>query len=453
MTQVPFVQKFAYAASGFGGSACQAAIAAYLMFFYTDVALLGVGLAGLVKGIGRIFDAINDPLIGYLSDKTSTRWGRRRPWIAGAVLPFGLVFALLFRPPATTDQTTLFLYLLVSLLALDVFGTMLQIPGIALGTELSSDYHERTQIFAWGTLFSQLGTIVGGLLPALVARFPDAREGYAQVSLWFAVFAVLTTSLLLLILERREGQQQIEASWGDFLHGYRACLRNREFRLLLLTFCVMSIGGGIGHAVGIYALVYWLGFTQREVGFLIALALGASCVGLPFWTGLSVRIGKDMALKWLLFYEIGLRCVMYFLVPYKPLVYAYMAVVGFGIGGLMLVLSLLTDVLDTDELETGTRRAGAFLGFWTLVMKGARAAGPVIVGGVLAVAGYVPNVAQTPFVVETLRWLYGPIPSLFFVVGYLVFRRFSLTRERVSEVQAELARRRNFAVEAVRESG
>jgi GPH family glycoside/pentoside/hexuronide:cation symporter len=215
----------------------------------------------------------------------------------------------------------------------------------------------------------------------------------------------------------------------------------------------MSVGGGIAQAVGIYALVYWLGFTQREVGLLIALVLGTACVGLPFWTKLSERIGKDTALQWLLFYEISLRCFVYFLVPYKPLVYAYMVVSGFGIGGLMLILSLLTDVLDTDELETGTRRAGAFLGFWTLVMKGARAAGPVIVGGILAIAGYVPNVAQTPFVIETLRWLYGPIPSLFFVTGYVVFRRFSLTRERVNEVQAELARRRNLAVLATGERG
>jgi GPH family glycoside/pentoside/hexuronide:cation symporter len=187
MAQVPLSRKLAFAASGLGGSACTAAAGAYLMYFYTDVALLGVGLAGLASGIGRVFDAVNDPVIGYFSDKTRTRWGRQRPWIAAAVLPCCLAFALLFRPPATPHQQTLFLYLLLVSLALDVFGTMIQIPGFALATELSSDYQERTQIFALCSSFTNVGTICGGFLPFLVARFADIRTGYAQVTLLLAV--------------------------------------------------------------------------------------------------------------------------------------------------------------------------------------------------------------------------------------------------------------------------
>jgi GPH family glycoside/pentoside/hexuronide:cation symporter len=93
-----------------------------------------------------------------------------------------------------------------------------------------------------------------------------------------------------------------------------------------------------------------------------------------------------------------------------------------------------------------------FVGFWTLAIKAARAAGPVLVGWILAVAGYVPNVPQTPLVVETMRWLYGPVPALFFVAGYCLFRRFSLSRERLSEIQAELARRRSTLV-TMKEAG
>ncbi len=104
MAQVPLARKLAFTASGFGNTACLATINIYLMYFYTDVALLGVAWAGLAKGIGRVFDAVNDPIVGYLSDKTHTRWGRRRPWMAAAALPFALSFVLLFRPPITTDQ-------------------------------------------------------------------------------------------------------------------------------------------------------------------------------------------------------------------------------------------------------------------------------------------------------------------------------------------------------------
>ncbi len=447
MAQVSLPRKLAFAASGFGDAACLAAVNVYLMFFYTDVALLGVGLAGLAKGIGRVFDAVNDPVVGYFSDKTHTRWGRRRPWIAIATLPCGVVFVLLFRPPETTAQLVLFTYFLGASLALDMFFTMVQIPLFALATELSSDYQERTQIFALRTFSNHLGTICGGFLPFVVARFDNVRTGYAQVTLALAIVAVPMTFLALFAPERPGALRGAAASLRDFWRGYRACLRNHPFRILLLTFFVMSLGAGIGQAVAVYALVYWLGFAPGEVGLIIPVYLGAACLALPFWTWLSGRIGKDVTLKWLLFYEMFVLSAIYFLVPIRSLLYTFMIAAGFGLAGFMIVASLLADVLDADELDTGAQRAGAFLGFWTLVMKGAAAVGPLLVGWMLASVGYVPNAPQTPLVVETMRWLYGPIPALFFVAGYLLFRNFPLTRERLSEVQAELARRRAPAVE------
>jgi GPH family glycoside/pentoside/hexuronide:cation symporter len=349
---------------------------------------------------------------------------------------------LLFRPPATTDQYTLFVYFLVTSMALDIFLTMLQIPGFALATELSSDYQERTQIFAFHTFFNNIGTICGGFLPLAVAHFADARTGYAQVTVLFALVAAPVTLLALFAPERRDALRGAAAGLGDFWRGYRACLRNRAFRTLLVTFAVMSLGGGIGQSVAVYALVYWLGFTRSEIGLLIPVYLGASCLALPFWTWLSGRIGKDVALKRLLFYEMFVLGTVYFLIPSKPLIYAFMVAAGFGLAGFVTVTSLLADILDTDELDSGVQRAGIFLSFWTLVTKGAMAAGPVVVGWILALAGYVPNVQQTPIVIETLRCLYGPVPGLFFITGYFLFRKFSLTRERLNEIQVELARRR-----------
>jgi GPH family glycoside/pentoside/hexuronide:cation symporter len=137
---------------------------------------------------------------------------------------------------------------------------------------------------------------------------------------------------------------------------------------------------------------------------------------------------------------------IYFLIPNKLVVYTFIMFSGFGYAGFVIVTSLLADVLDVDELETGEKRAGAFLGFWSVIVKAAQSVGPVIVGWALAVAGYVPNAPQTPLVVYTMRLLYGPIPALFFIVSYLLFRHFSLTRERLSEVQAELARRRATSI-------
>lgn len=442
MSQVPLTRKLAYAIGDIGVFGCVTAINAYLMFFYTDVALLGVGLAGVVKGIGRFFDAVTDPIVGYFSDKTDTRWGRRRPWIAGAALPFGLSLILLFRPPDTDSQQELFLYFLIAYLAMYTFLTMILTPYYALGAELSSDYQERTQIVALRTLFANIGSILGGFLPFATAGYADLRTGYAEVTFWFAVVAVAAVLLVLLAPERSGVSQGASASMGDFLRGYWICLRNSPFRKLVLTFFVMSLGGGLTQAVSVYALVYWLGFAPHEVGIIIPVYLGAACLALPFWAWLSGRVGKDIALKRLLFYEMFVLGAIYFLIPSKPVVYAFLMAAGFGLGGFINAVSLLADILDADELETGAQRGGAFFGFWTLAIKGAGAGGAVLVGWALAGVGYVPNMAQTPLVIETMRWLYGPVPALFFVAAYFLFRDFPLTRERLNEIQHELARRR-----------
>src|SRR5215831_5266829 len=329
MAQVSLPRKLAYAASGFGGSICLGAMT-YLMYFYTDVALLGVGLAGLASGLGTVFDALNDPVVGYLSDKTQTRWGRRRPWIAAAILPAVALYILLFRPPETTSQHFLFAYFLGALLFLDAFGTMIYIPAAALGLELTSDYQERTQIFALGTFFNNVGTILGGFLPFAVAHFTDVRTGYARVTLLFAVISALTTPLVLFAPERTRPSRGAALGLGDFVQGYRTCLHNREFRTLLVTFLAVNLGSGIGGTVAVYALIYWLGFTQSEIGLIIPVYLGASCLALPFWTWLSGHIGKDAALKKLFFYGVCVYSGIYFLVPNKLIVYTFMIAAGFG---------------------------------------------------------------------------------------------------------------------------
>src|SRR5262249_11616723 len=232
------------------------------------------------------------------------------------------------------------------------------------------------------------------------------------------------------------------AGVSDLWRCFWTCLCNRAYRTLLVTFLVMNLGAGIGQATAVYALVYWLGFAQGEIGLLMPVYLGASCLALAFWTWLSGWLGKDVALKGVIFYESLVRFAAYFLVPSRPAVYAFMVATGCGFAGFVLVPSLLSDILDVDELDTGAQRAGVCLSFWTLILKGGTVIGPVLVGWILALAGYVPNVPQTPLVIETMRWLYGPIPGLFFFAGFFVSRTSSLPRERLGEIQAELTRRR-----------
>jgi sugar (glycoside-pentoside-hexuronide) transporter len=431
-----------YGAGDVGVALSITAIGTYLLFFYTDVAGLGIGLAGLVKGIGRVWDAVTDPPMGYLSDKTRSRFGRRRPWFGLASVPLGASIYALFAPPAGLGETALFLWMLVSYLAAYLFFTMFLTPYYALGAELSDDPDERTQIVAIRTLFQYVGAVAGGFMPFIAVSLGDPRVTYGIVAACFGGLAGGAILLAFLGTRERDQAPSPQASMRDFGSGVARSLTNRPFRILLATFVTMGIGGGVNGAVSVYALIYWLGFTQREVGILIPVYLGAAAVALPFWVRYSARAGKDRALKQLCIYEVFVLSAIYFLVPSKPLVYLFLTFAGFGLAGFVVAASLLADVLDHDELATGEQRGGSFFGFWTFATKVAGGIGPPVVGAVLAMAGYVPNQPQSALVVEILRWLYGPVSALFFLAAALIFQRFPLTREAHREIQAEVHRRR-----------
>jgi GPH family glycoside/pentoside/hexuronide:cation symporter len=262
------------------------------------------------------------------------------------------------------------------------------------------------------------------------------------VAILFGSCAALSTLAVVAVPERRGGEDRRRASLADFWRGLRQCLGGRSFRTLLATFFVASAGLGIGVGAGVYALIYWLGFTPAEVGLLLPVHLACCALALPFWAWLSQRSGKVAAIRAWLLYEAGVMVALYFMWPAKPIVYLGTIVSGIGTAGIVNVSSLLADVIDEDELLTGSQRAGAFLGFWTVATKGAAALGPVIVGLALSAAGYVAAASQPPIVITTIRWLYAPSRALVFLLAYLLFRRFELTRERQAEIHAALGARR-----------
>ncbi len=445
--RLPLRTKILYGAGDIGVALSATAIGTYLLFFYTDIAGLGIGLAGLVKGIARFWDAFVDPPMGYLSDKTRTRIGRRRFWFGIAAAPLGASVYALFAPPEGLGEWGLFGWMLVTYLVAYLFFTMFLTPYYALGAELSDDPDERTQIVAIRTLFQYIGAVAGGFMPLLAVSYGDPRQGYGWVAAAFGLIAGSAILLAFFGTREREVPEARQASFGDFWAGVRGSLSNRPFRILLLTFVVMSVGGGVNASVSVYALIYWLGFSQGEVGILIPAYLGAATLALPFWVRYSARIGKDRALKQLCIYEAVVLSAIYFLVPSKPLVYVFLIFAGFGVAGFVVAASLLADVLDHDELTTGEQRGGAFFGFWTFATKFASGVGPPLVGAVLWMAGYVPNQPQSERVLEILRWLYGPVSALFFVGAALIFQRFPLTREAHQEIQAEVHRRRAARIE------
>ena len=449
--RVPVWQKVAY---GFGDvilAIRQTAFQFYLLPFYTDVVVLAPWLAGLGRMLGLVWDGVNDPATGYLSDRTTSRLGRRRPFLLAAALPMGLTFGFLWSPPSGLGPLTGFLYLILAYVLLDTCFTLYATPYLALGAELSPDYHERTQISAARAFFHVVGLFAGGVIPGLIIRrWADApATGFAIMG--FGIGAFMTIVALLtgaLVRERPLGPRDTAAvSWRAFARGLLSTLRNRPFRIMIGTFALILLGGGLHQTLVPYAFRYWLRRPEL-VTVVIAGYLAASVLSLPVWTALARRLGKDNALKLCIGW--GTLVLAMLPVALSPdmgnlRLGCLLVLAGFGNGGwAVLPVAITADIVDHDELSTAKRREGAYFGIWTLVMKLSHALAAGIVGVGLQLLGYVPNAEQTPSAVLGIRVLYGPVPALFLLGALVLFWRFPLTRERHREIQETLVARRGM---------
>jgi GPH family glycoside/pentoside/hexuronide:cation symporter len=426
----------------------------HLLPLYTDVVLLPAVLAGLGRAAGLVWDAVNDPVTGYLSDRTRSRFGRRRPFLVATAVPMGVTFAFLFSPPAGLGVLSGFLFMVLAFALLDTFYTLYSTPYLALGAELTRDYHERTQLSATRSFFHILGLFAGGVVPAvLVERAMKgggaAADGYALAGMILG--GVMVTVALVTGLSLRELPPPPESGrigWRPFVAGMRSTLANRPFRVMLGTFFLILLAGGINQMAMPYAFRYWLGAPDL-IGSVVGIYLLASVASLPLWTWLAGRYGKDVALRccigWAVF-VLGLLPVVFtpgmgFLRAAGMLVLA-----GIGNGGWAVIpVAITADIVDHDEVDSHARREGAFFGVWTLSMKLATATAAGVIGVVLQVVGYVANVDQTPAAVLGIRLLYGAVPAVIMLVALAVFWRFPLTRERHREIQTVLAARRRDA--------
>jgi GPH family glycoside/pentoside/hexuronide:cation symporter len=442
-------QKLAY---GFGDLNIAIRISAfqfYLLPFYTDVVLLPPWLAGLGKMVGFAWDGVNDPITGYVSDRTRTRLGRRRPFLLGSAIPLGFCFGLLWSPPGHLGPALGFFYLVAAYLVLDTFFSLYTIPYLALGAELSRDYHERTQLQAARAFFHILGLFAGGVIPGLVIRefASNPPSGFAVMG--FGIGAAMAVVALVTGAMTRElppsSLPEPPHSWRAFRTDLTSTLRNRAFRVLIVTFALLLLGGGIQQTLVPYAFAHWLRMPQMVTSVIFTYML-ASVVSLPFWARLSQRVGKDRALRLCMLWSVVILSSQAFLLaPDMSLLRlrTFLVAAGIGNGGWAVLPSAITaDVVDYDELYTHRRREGAYFGIWTLVMKWSQAVAAGLVGGALQLLGYVPNQTQTAATILGIKVLYGPLPAAMILAAFFVFLRFPVTRERHQHVQAELARRR-----------
>lgn len=432
-----FVYGLPVAALGFSGIV----VTLYLMKFATDVLLIAPGVMGVIYGLGRIWDAISDPVAGFLSDRSLSSRGRRRSWMSAAAFPIAVGVVMLWSPLPSLGPVGLVVWMAFALFFYETANTVYQIPHGALGVELTSNYHERTRLFGYRHVLMAAGMILG------VGGFELLRSAEDQRSVAFLGSLLVGGATAALILYttarlperadyRGRGAQRMGKAFADVF-------RNRHARLILIVYGIETFGVSSLAILATYVMEYVIEAPEMTVYFILLYFVPQFALT-PMWIVLSKRFGK----KRLWVFSMALLTVGYsglFFVRElgTDLLYAIAMILGVGGGcGQVIAPSIKADVVDYDEYLTGERKEGAYIAVWNFVRKAAAGVSAMLTGFVLQIVGFEPNAEQTETTKQAMMALFGLAPGAAYLIGTLLFLRFSFNEEEHTRVKAILEARR-----------
>lgn len=429
---LPLRIKLSYGAPSLAGAALAIPIGIHLTIFYSDTILVPLGFIAIVKAVARAMDAITDPLMGWLSDRTRSRWGRRRPWIAVGAPLAAIAFYAMFTPPEQFSGIQAAFWFATTYTLYYVFHTIYIIPHYGLGPELTLDYDERTSLFGIREGFVVFGTLTAAVLPPiLIDNLGGERAGYSAFAIIFG--ALLTILYLNLVVQVRERPEFANRESNPLVPGVRRVLRNRAFRVLLAVYLTGSITGAIPGLMMPYFTKYVL--QPDEPGLWLAIFLatyfGAGFLFLPFWVWAARRFEKKPV--WLVSFIPGFTAslCLFFLGKgdlIETLVVLVWAGAAFG-ASLFLAPSMQADVIDYDELYTGRRREAQYGAMWSIMSKFMIIPSMSMPLAILASMGYVPNIEQTDTVQFTIRAIFGLAPAATALIAFFVAWAYPISRQ------------------------
>ncbi len=451
--KLPLSMRLAFGAGDFGPAVATVIISFFQLFFLTTVAGLRPAVAGTIVLVVKIWDALNDPLIGWLSDRTRSRFGRRRPWLLYGSLPFGIVFFLLWLVPPFDTVGKIAYYLVVSILFSIAFTTV-NVPYTALTPELTPDYDERTRLNAYRFAFSIGGSLLAGALhQVIVGRFcadPNAcsgvaaQPGYAAAA---AIWAIVSVPFFLWCFAgTRERYGSTDPTSASLIDQLRAALHNRPYLFVIGIYLCSWLGVQILAAVVPFYITFWMQRTDLIPLTLLAVQ-GSAFVWLFIWSAISARIGKRAVYIIGMLFWIAVQAAFFFVQPGQvALALGLAALAGVGIATAYLVpWSMMPDVIEYNELHTGERHEGIFYGFMVFLQKLGLALGLFLVSLALEWQGFnqdAPIGQQPEAALTAIRVMLGPVPTIVLVLGIVLTLFYPITRQAHEATVRELERRR-----------
>ena len=436
----------AYGAPGIGAGYMYLLINLYIMKFSTDVLLIAPAIMGTIFGVSRVWDAVSDPLVGYLSDRTKNSLGRRRLWLLISIVPVSLGFIMVFSPPTYLDGIALIAWMALGVIGFYSAMTIFIVPHMSLGAELTPNYHERSRLYGLRHAAFTIGSILALVsMQLLINAESRGEEEVRRVAFELSAIASLGTALLIgyaviRLRERPEFQGRVnESPFGAF----KDVWKNRHARLVLIVSFIESTGSATIGLLTLYVAQYIVGRPGLAAVFILCYMI-PSTVSVPMWIPLSKRFGKvrlwmfSMALT-------GLSFGGMFMLPFVdmelrvPIIVVLAAFAGLAAGcGGTVAPSIQSDIIDYDEYMTGERKEGSYFAAFNFVHKSAIGFMVVLTGYVLQFSGFVPNQEQTMTVQVSIAFLYGMVPLICYAIGTVLFSRFTLDETAYDKMRAEV---------------
>jgi GPH family glycoside/pentoside/hexuronide:cation symporter len=438
--------KFRYGLADMGFALITSAMQFFLLYYYTDVAGINPALAGAALLVGKLtWDALNDPLFGYWSDRTRSRFGRRRIYMLLGAVPLGIAACIMFSLPRGLTGAAAFFAVLLSFWLVDTFHTMTTTPYYALTPELTRDYSERASLTSIRMVFSVFGYILGAAATTILAGvFNGAGLNLQQA--WSATGAVfgliaITTTLITTFSVREDPAMAGEPSRLPAARAVLTSFKNKPFIILMIAFILSSFSFTVLTALVPYFIQYQLDMKD-QVSFVLLVMLVTIGIFLVPAKLISDRINKGPAYALgLLIASLAIIASFFFPKGPTPLIYVVAAVAGMGFSAQWVFpWSMLPDVIEYDEKETGERREGIYYGLWAFLTKFTGALGVAVSGWALGLYGYVPNVEQTAHALFGIRFFFAIVPAVVILISLPFLIRYPITRLNHAELVEELER-------------
>lgn len=454
--------KLAFGAGDLGTAITAMIGISYLSPFLTDVAGLNPQFAGQTQLVGKVWDAVNDPMVGVLSDRTQSQQGRRYPWMIWGAIPFGVFFFLQWIVPhfSNNDQANqwgLFWYYTAISILFNAFYTIVNLPYTALTAELTQDYDERTSLNSFRFTFSIGGSILAlviGLVISLIVPSNRSQQ-YLLLGAICAIISVFPVYWCVWGTKKRAQavaklHPQTEQSVSiPLLQQVKIAFTNRPFLFVVGIYLCSWLAVQLTAGIIPYYVTSWMRLPQWHISLVLLAVQGTAMSMLFVWSAISRRYGKQAV------YFMGMSVWMiaqsglFFVQPGQiVLMYVLAVLAGFGVSTAYLVpWSMLPDVIELDELNTGQRREGIFYSFIVFVQKICLGIAVNIVLQRLGMAGYIKPTNEIPIpiqpdaVLQVIRFSIGPIPAIALICGLVLTYFYPLTREMHAQILLKLKER------------